>query len=207
MALNIAFAAAVGLDASTSVVFNEAVSKGNSSAIIYHGQQLSAAACLAAARVDNRSAAFSWFDPAFNHASVEWASGCYARIDSKYPKTTTDLVTSGIIMGPPAPPTPPTPTPPPGSNLTLSCPSSRGVGVPVIGTSLLMFAVGDTGKCPNVEAINVTTNASQIQVPLLHTPFVVCASTPRAASYALACIGPRPHATHVTHCIAPPGVD
>ena len=107
-------ALALDLDKDVSVVYSEAASKANTTAIVYLGQFKTAVECEAAAATASKATAFSFFDPAFNHADAKWASGCYARIDGKYPVTKKGLVTSGHIGSPPVPtPVPPAPTPQP----------------------------------------------------------------------------------------------
>lgn len=138
-------------DEGTTIIYNEATSKANSSTVIYLGQFSSAAACLAAAKMEPTAKTFTYFDAKFNHASASWASGCYARIDDRYPMFKKDLVTSGRTVPPP-------------DTLKLSCSRADGVGLTVPGTQQVMFAAGDGDHCKeNVEAIDVTSNLTTFQ--------------------------------------------
>ena len=158
-------APAFGWDDGVSVILNEAISKANTSAVIYLGQFVSAAACLAAAKTETRANAFTWFDPKFNHASPSWASGCYARIDGRYPMVKKDLVSSGFTVQPP-------------DTLELSCSRARGVGLPVPGTQQVLFAAGDSDHCKeNVDVIDVVSNATTLQVGIEARNMLAAASS------------------------------
>jgi hypothetical protein len=86
--------------------------KNSTASIVWLGQFGKLQQCLDVVLNDSRTTAYTWFDPSFNHAS-DYASGCYARIDGKYPTVKKGLAYAGTVSpaGPPTPPTPPPPTP------------------------------------------------------------------------------------------------